>query len=131
MQVRVRKHKSDLAILFAVVALLAIGAVIIYAIGPMRANVLNSAYGMNYEPGYFFTHHLISVVLSLAVFFVAFKVIPRDKISQFSKWFLIAALAASAGLWLLSKTGSSIAVCELGACRWLKVAGVSCSRLAW
>lgn len=125
MQVRVRKHKSDLAILFAVVALLAIGAVIIYAIGPMRANVLNSAYGMNYEPGYFFTHHLISVVLSLAVFFVAFKVIPRDKISQFSKWFLIAALAASAGLWLLSKTGSSIAVCELGACRWLKVAGVS------
>lgn len=125
MQVRVRKHKSDLAILFAVIALLAIGSVIIYAIGPMRANVLNSAYGMNYSSDYFFMHHLFSVILSLAVFFVTFKFIPREKISAFSKWFLIAALAASALLWLLSKTGSSIAVCELGACRWLKVAGVS------
>ncbi|MDO4759880.1 MAG: FtsW/RodA/SpoVE family cell cycle protein [Candidatus Saccharibacteria bacterium] len=120
-----RKHKSDLAILFAVIALLAIGAVIIYAIGPMRANVLNSAYGMNYEPSYFFIHHLISVILALTMFFVAFKVIPREKISQFSKWFLIAGLAASAALWLLSKVGSSIAVCELGACRWLSVGGMS------
>ena len=125
MQVRVRKHKSDLAILFAVIALLAIGSVIIYAIGPMRANVLNSAYGMNYSSDYFFMHHLFSVILSLTVFFVTFKFVPREKISAFSKWFLIAALAASALLWLLSKTGSSIAVCELGACRWLKVAGVS------
>ncbi len=125
MQVRVRKHKSDLAILFAVLALLAIGAVIIYAIGPMRANVLNSAYGMNYSSDYFFTHHLFSVVLSLAVFFVTFKLVPYDKISGFAKWLLIAAFAASAGLFLLSKMNSPIAVCELGACRWLKVAGVS------
>ena len=125
MQARVRKHKSDLAILFAVIALLAIGSVIIYAIGPMRANVLNSAYGMDYSSDYFFMHHLFSVILSLAVFFVTFKFVPREKISAFAKWFLIAALAASALLWLLSKVGSSIAVCELGACRWLKVAGVS------
>ena len=125
MQARVRKHKSDLAILFAVIALLAIGSVIIYAIGPMRANVLNSAYGMDYSSDYFFMHHLFSVILSLVVFFVTFKFVPREKISAFAKWFLIAALAASALLWLLSKAGSSIAVCELGACRWLKVAGVS------
>lgn len=125
MQVRVRKHKSDLAILFAVIALMAIGAVIIYAIGPMRANVLNTAYGMDYSSDYFFTHHLFSVALSLVVFFVTFKLIPYEKISKIAKWLLIAALATSAALWLLSKTGSSIAVCELGACRWLKVAGVS------
>ena len=38
----VRKHKSDLVILFSTLGLMALGLIIIYAIGPMRANVLNS-----------------------------------------------------------------------------------------
>ena len=49
-----RKHKSDLVILFATLALMALGLIIIYAIGPMRANVLNNTYGTDYDSNYFF-----------------------------------------------------------------------------
>ena len=51
---KTRKHRSDLMILFSVIALMVIGLVIIYAIGPMRANVLNNTYGANYDSNYFF-----------------------------------------------------------------------------
>lgn len=123
MAVRVRKHKSDLVILFSILTLMAIGAVVIYAIGPMRANVLNSAYGMDYESDYFFKHHLLSLALALAVFFITFKLIPYEKVSKFAKWIIIAALAASVLLWFLS--GSSLVSCELGACRWFKFGSIS------
>ncbi len=104
---------------------MAIGLIIIYAIGPMRANVLNSAYGMDYAPDYFFKHHLLCIGFALVAFFLAFKFIPYDKISKLSKWLLIGSLLLSAALWFFSKIGSSIAVCELGACRWLAVGPVS------
>ena len=53
-----------------------LGLIIIYAIGPMRANVLNSTYGTDYPSNYFFLGQLRSVLLSLVAFFLAFKVIP-------------------------------------------------------
>ena len=43
-----RKHKSDLGILFATIGLMVLGLIVIYAIGPMRANVLNSTYWANF-----------------------------------------------------------------------------------
>ena len=51
---------------------MALGLIVIYAIGPMRANVLNSTYGTNYDPNYFFFGQLRSVALSLVAFFLAF-----------------------------------------------------------
>ena len=48
----IRKHKSDLVILFATLGLMALGLIVIYAIGPMRANVLNSTYGTDYDPNF-------------------------------------------------------------------------------
>ena len=68
-----RKHKSDLVILFATLALMALGLIIIYAIGPMRANVLNNTYGTDYDSNYFFLGQLRSVALSLIAFFAAFN----------------------------------------------------------
>ena len=50
----VRKHKSDRIIGVLTVILLAIGLIVIYAIGPMRANVMNAAYGTDYGENYFF-----------------------------------------------------------------------------
>ncbi len=125
MSIRVRKHKSDLGILFAILVLLAIGSIVIYAIGPMRANVLNSAYGMDYSSSHFFVTHLRNLAIALVAFFFAFKVVPYKFMAKYSKWLLIAALGTCALLFLLSKTGSSIAVCELGACRWMNIAGIS------
>ena len=49
-----RKHKSDIVIVLTTLGLMALGLIVIYTIGPMRANVLNSTYGSNYGPNDFF-----------------------------------------------------------------------------
>ena len=95
-----RKHKSDLVILFATLGLMALGLIVIYAIGPMRANVLNSTYGANYDSNYFFWGQLRSVGLALFAFFAAFKWIPYKYIKKFAKPLMIIALILSGLLWL-------------------------------
>lgn len=97
---------------------MALGLIVIYAIGPMRANVLNSTYGANYDPNSFFIGQLRSVALSLVAFFISFKIIPYKYLEKYSKLLIIIALALSVLLWVLAKMGSSLAKCELGECRW-------------
>ena len=120
-----RKHKSDLVILFSTLGLMALGLVIIYAIGPMRANVLNSTYGQNYDSNYFFLGQLRSVGLSLVAFFAAFKLIPYSFIKKYAKPLMIVALILSGLLWILALSGSSLAKCELGECRWYNLGPIS------
>lgn len=120
-----RKHKSDLVILFSTLGLMALGLIVIYAIGPMRANVLNSTYGSNYGQNDFFIGQLRSVGLSLVAFFLAFKVVPYRYLEKYAKPIMIVALIASALLWVLSMAGSSLARCELGECRWFNFGGLS------
>jgi len=119
-----RKHKSDRWIGVLTVALLVVGLVVIYAIGPMRVNVLNAAYGLDYEENYFFIHQLVNVILSLIVFIVAFK-IPYKTIRKFSKVIMLLGLVASAVLAVLAMVGSGLAKCELGACRWFSLGSLS------
>lgn len=119
-----RKHKSDRWIGVLTIALLVVGLVVIYAIGPMRVNVLNAAYGSNYGENYFFIHQLINVILSLAVFVVAFKM-PYKTIRKFSKLIMLLGLVASAVLAVLAMVGSGMAKCELGACRWFSFGSLS------
>ena len=104
---------------------MALGLIIIYAIGPMRANVLNNTYGTDYDPNYFFLGQLRSVALSLVAFFLAFKVVPYKYLQKFAKPLMISALVLSALLWVLSMAGSSLAKCELGECRWFNFGPVS------
>ena len=120
-----RKHKSDLVILFTTLGLMALGLIVIYAIGPMRANVLNSTYGANYDSNYFFIGQLRSVLISLAAFFIAFKVIPYKYIRKIAKPLIIVAIALSILLWILAESGSSLAKCELGECRWFNLGSMS------
>ena len=120
-----RKHKSDLGILFTTLALMALGLVVIYAIGPMRANVLNSTYGTDYNPNYFFLGQLRSAAISLVAFFLAFKVIPYKYVKKTAKPLIIFAIGLSVLLWVLAKSGSSLAKCELGECRWFNLGAVS------
>lgn len=119
-----RKHKSDRWIGVLTIALLVVGLVVIYAIGPMRVNVLNAAYGSNYGENYFFIHQLVNVILSLAVFVVAFKM-PYKTIRKFSKLIMLLGLVASAVLAVLAMVGSGMAKCELGACRWFSLGSLS------
>lgn len=120
-----RKHKSDRIILFATLGLMAIGLIVIYAIGPMRANVLNATYGTDYGTNDFFKGQLRSVIISIAAFFFAFKAFPYKWYRRTSKLIMILAIAMSALLWVLALTGSSLAKCELGECRWYNLGSFS------
>lgn len=120
-----RKHYSDRVILFATLGLMAVGLIVIYAIGPMRANVLNSTYGQNYGTHDFFLGQLRSVVLSLIAFFVAYKFIPYQLLQKFAKPIMITAILLSVLLWIFAKTGVPLAKCELGECRWFNLGFVS------
>ena len=120
-----RKHKSDLVMLFATLGLMALGLIVIYAIGPMRANVLNSTYGSDYDSNYFFWGQLRSVALALVAFFAAFKWIPYKYIKKVAKPLMIIALTLSVLLWIMSVAGSSLVKCELGECRWFDLGGFS------
>lgn len=115
-----RKHKSDRIIGVLTVVLLGLGLIVIYAIGPMRANVMNATYGTDYSENYFVIRQAINVLISLAVLVAAFK-LPYSFVRKCGKLVLIVGLAACAALALLAAVDSSMASCELGACRWIRV----------
>lgn len=120
-----RKHKADYWIALLTFGLMMVGLIVIFAIGPQRANFLNSALGEEvYSENYFFIHQLISVGLSLAAFFVAFK-LPYEVLHKSAKWLMLAAVVLNALLWVLALAKSSLAICQLGGCRWIGVSGFS------
>ena len=115
-----RKHRGDRIILFTTFILLLAGLIIIYAIGPMRANFLNAAYGGDISENHFFIRQLINVILSVVAFVVAVK-LPYETTKKLGKWILLAGIVLSVALEVLARTGSSLAKCELGACRWINI----------
>lgn len=115
-----RKHKSDRVIAVLTFVLMAVGLIVIFAIGPQRANFMNSAYGSNYDSNYFFWHQLASVALSVAAFILAFK-LPYDILRKYSKILVFIGLGLCAILAGLSLIGSSLASCQLGGCRWFNL----------
>ena len=123
-----RKHKGDLLIIVLMLALMGIGLLVMYTIGPVRANFLNAAAGKEvYSENYFFLHQLISVALSLGIFFAFAKmrILNYKNIQKFSAVFLGIALFACVILAVAQYTSLPLAKCELGACRWLQVGSIS------
>ena len=112
----VRKHKSDRIIGVLTVVLLAIGLIVIYAIGPMRANVMNAAYGTDYGENYFFWRQLLNVSLALVAFVAAFN-FPYRIVRRLGKVVLGLGLGLCVLLGVLALFGSALAQCSLGACR--------------
>ena len=60
------------------------GLIVIYAIGPMRANVMNSAYGTSYSENHFYSPPLITVAVAMVAAIVAFMM-PYKIVRKFSK----------------------------------------------
>lgn len=94
--------------------------IVIYAIGPMRANVVNAAYGSNIDENSFFIHQVACVAVSILAMILAFK-IPYQVIRRFGKVILMVGFALCAFLAVMAFFGSSLAKCELGACRWFNL----------
>jgi cell division protein FtsW len=116
-KVTVRRHRPDYMIVLYMGLLMLFGLIIIYAIGPQRANVLNNAYGSDYSDSYFFIKQTVSLLLSLLAF-ALMAAIPYTWATKNGGKLLIVGLIASAVLAIAGWAGLSIAQCSLGACRW-------------
>lgn len=99
-----------------------IGLIVIFAIGPARAHILNNLNGSSIPDNYFFIRQLISLAIGLFAFFLAYK-LPFNFWRKIARPILIFGLVlcfilATAGLF-----GWGIADCTNGACRWLNIGG--------
>ena len=120
-----RRHKSDRLIGILTIFLMGLGLIVIYAIGPMRASTLNYVYGNeDYSENYFFIRQAISVALAVGAFFLFYK-IPYAKVRLIAKWLVWIGLALCLILAILAMLNSSLANCQLGACRWFSIGGIS------
>lgn len=114
----VRKHHGDRLIVVFTALLMLVGLLVIYAIGPQRANLMNSVYGFEYSEGFFFWKQLLSLTLAMGAFWVMSVVPYRVILKHGSKvlWagFIACALLAI-GYWagLIEATN--------GAARWIEL----------
>lgn len=116
-----RQHHPDYQIILFMGLLMLLGLIIMYAIGPQRANVLNNAYGTDfYSSTYFFIKQSVSLLLALASF-AFFAKVPYQFIRRYALVLLAVGLLASLILALSGWMGLPIAKCSLGACRWFNL----------
>jgi cell division protein FtsW len=116
----VRRHRPDYMIVLYTGLLMLIGLVVIYAIGPQRANVLNNAIGSDFSESYFFIKQALSLGLAV-VAFVLISMVPYKFILKHASKLLILGLSACALLLLASIMGLPIADATNGASRWFNL----------
>lgn len=116
----VRRHRPDHLIALFTGIIMLIGLVIIYAIGPQRANVLNSIFGYDYSDTYFVIKQGVSFLLAVSsfVFFATlpYKWVFKNATSILGLGFILCTLLAVAG-W----AGMSLAIDANGAVRWISL----------
>jgi cell division protein FtsW len=113
-----RRHRPDYQILLYMALLMLVGLIMIYAVGPQRAQLLNYSFGTeNYGSSYFFMRHLLSLGVAIIAFVVMSKVSFRWLQGRATK-LLLAALAACLLLAIAGAIGLPIAPTILGAVRW-------------
>jgi cell division protein FtsW len=113
----VRRHRPDYLIILYMGILMLIGLIVIYAIGPQRANLLNNSYGTDYSEGYFFLKQLVSLGLALVAFAVMAN-LPYQFIVKHGTKVLLLGLGLCLTLALASLAGLGIAEEVNGASRW-------------
>ncbi len=117
----VRRHRPDYQIALFMGLLMLLGLVVMYAIGPQRAQVLNSSYGTDfYSATYFFAKQALSLALAVAVFVFMSK-LPYAWLQMHARQLLIAGLVACSVLAVAGWLQLGIAQCSLGACRWFEL----------
>lgn len=115
-----RKHRPDFILVLYLGLLMLFGLMVIFAIGPQRANVLNNIYGSNYSESYFFIKQAISMGIAISAFiFMAF--IPYKKLFKRADIILIAALVSCVLLAIAGAANLEIAQKTLGATRWFNL----------
>ncbi|HEV7952019.1 MAG TPA: FtsW/RodA/SpoVE family cell cycle protein [Candidatus Saccharimonadales bacterium] len=121
----VRRHRPDYQIILYMGLLMLLGLIVMYAIGPQRANVLNNSYGTDfYTSTYFFIKQGISLLFAITAFIIM-ATMPYGFIRQHAVKILFIGLGACALLFFAGNLLhlDSIAKCELNgtACRWFNL----------
>lgn len=114
----IRKHHGDRLIIVFTALLMLVGLLVIYAIGPQRANLMNSVFGFEYSEGYFFQKQLLSIGLAMLAFW-GMSLLPYSWVLKHGAkvlWigFIACALLAIGG-W------SGIVEGTNGAVRWIEL----------
>lgn len=111
----IRKHHGDRLIPVFTILLMFVGLLIIYAIGPQRANLMNSLLGSEYSDTYFFIKQLVSFTLAMVAFW-AMTLIPYQFLLKHASKFLLlgflACIVLAIGGWTGAIDGTN------GAVRW-------------
>ena len=121
----IRSHRPMYQIVLYMGLLLLLGLVVMYALGPQRASVLNYAYGTDYSNTFFFSKQLTSVIIAvvtfLAFYFMPYKWFTGDR----ARYILWAGFASCVLLFLLgSLLHLSFARETNGAYRWFYLGGL-------
>ena len=121
----VRSHRPMYQIVLYMGLLLLLGLIVMYALGPQRANVMNYAYGTNYSDTYFFGKQLTSVAIAVVAFSVFYFVPYKWFTGERSKYVLWAGFLSCVLLFLLgSLLHLSLAKETNGAYRWFYLGGL-------
>ncbi len=115
-----RRHRPDYMIILYMGLLMLLGLIIMYAIGPQRANVLNNAYGGEYSGTYFFLKQVSSLVFALLAF-AAMAIIPYTIVTKNAGKILIFAIGTCVLLAIAGWMNLDIAQQSLGASRWFNL----------
>lgn len=114
----IRKHHGDRLIVVFTMLLMLVGLLVIYAIGPQRANLMNSVFGFEYSDGYFFWKQLLSIALAVGGFW-AMSFIPYNWILKHGNKVLWAGFIAcgllAVGYW------AGLVEATNGAARWIEL----------
>jgi cell division protein FtsW len=118
-----RRHKPDYQVVLFMGLLMLLGLVLMYAIGPQRANVLNQVHGTDfYTDTYFVFKQAVSLTLAIAAFVVASKV-PFSLMKKHAMLLVKIGLALCALLFVGGNLLGidAIATNTLGAYRWFNL----------
>ena len=121
-----RRHNPDHRIMMYTTILVIIGLIIIFAIGPQRANVLNESFGSNLSGMYFVIKQATSVLIAVVSFFVFAYFFKVDTLLRHKAAILGVGMVACLLLAVLGNLANieSITQCALGACRWFVLPGL-------
>lgn len=120
-----RRHRPDMQILLYMGLLMMLGLVVMFAIGPQRANGLNAALGKEvYSDTYFFFRQLVSIGVALAGF-MAMALIPFEKIFALRRSVLAVGIGACLLLAFAALVGWGIALDTGGAVRWFNFGAIT------
>ena len=118
-----RRHRPDYQVVLFMGMLMLLGLILMYAIGPQRANVLNEVHGTTfYTDTYFVLKQAASLTLAIAAFVVMSK-LPFEFMKKHSMRFVQVGLALCALLFIGGNLLQidAIAVNTLGAYRWFNL----------